>query len=348
MRSGSRHRDGRALHAHRSGRTPSRALAGLVFLLVLPVLALPACPTGTPPPGQQGGRTTGSPARTLGPPAPGLLDELRWHRVVFVRQDGIYTAHADGTQLRKLVDLKGAFEYQPDVSPDGRWLALRVDDGPSPGTWLVASDGTGAHNITKEAGLARAGSPDWAPDSRRLAVVGQRTGERRFGIYVVSIDGRDARRITPPAWEAQYPAWSPDGTQIAFTRVDPSVNRFDLYVTAADGSQRRQLTRHAAEDNYAAWSPDGARLVFSSERGVAGVGLWTIGADGADERFLTAGGEPQWEPAGVIVYDCPNLEPSEESGGPGHSCAVRPDGSGAARLQLGEEAVFPNWMPSGR
>ena len=348
MRSASRHRDGRAMHAPRSGRTPSIALAGFVSLLLLLALALAACTAGTPPPGQQGGGTTGGAARTLGPPAPGMLDELRWHRVVFVRQDGIYTAHADGTQLRKLVELKGAFEYQPDVSPDGRWLALRVDDGPSPGTWLVASDGTGAHNLTKGAGLARAGSPDWAPDSRRLAVVGQRQGERRFGIYVVSIDGPDAKRITPLAWEAQYPAWSPDGTQIAFTRVEPSANSFDLYVTAPDGSQRRQLTRHPAEDNYAAWSPDGARLVFSSERGVAGLGLWTIGADGADERFLTAGGEPQWEPASVIVYDCPNLEPSAESGGPGHSCVVRPDGSGAARLQLGDEAVFPNWTPSGR
>lgn len=348
MRSAARHRDGRAMQAPRSGRTPSTALSGFVFLLVLSAVALPACTTGTPPPGRQGGGTTGGAAPTPGPPAPGLLAELRWHRVVFVRQDGIYTAHADGTQLRKLVDLKGAFEFQPDVSPDGRWVALRVDDGPSPGTWLVASDGTGAHNITKEAGLARAGSPDWAPDSRRLAVVGQRKGERRFGIYVVSIDGPDATRITPPAWEAQYPAWSPDGTQIAFTRVDPSANSFDLYITAPDGSQRRRLTRHAAEDNYAAWSPDGARLVFSSERGAAGLGLWTIGADGADERFLTAGGEPQWEPATVIVYDCPTLEPSEEAGGPGHSCVVRPDGSGAARLQLGDEAVFPNWTPSGR
>jgi hypothetical protein len=27
---------------------------------------------------------------------------------------------------------------------------------------------------------------------------------------------------------------------------------------------------------------------------------------------------------------------------------VRPDGTGAARLQLGNEAVFPNWTPSGR
>ena len=348
MRSASRHRDGRAMRASRSVRTPSTPLAGFMFLLLLSALALPACTTGTPRPGQQGGGTTGSAARTLGPPAPGMLDELRLHRVVFVREDGIYTARADGTKLRKLVELKDAFEYQPDVSPDGRWLALRVDDGPSPGTWLVASDGTRAHNITKEAGLARAGSPDWAPDSRQLAVVGVRKGERRFGIYVVSIDGRDAKRITPPAWEAQYPAWSPDGTQIAFTRVDPSANTFDLYVTAPDGSKRRQLTRHAAQDNYAAWSPDSARLVFSRERGVADLGLWTIGADGADERFLTAGGEPQWEPATVIVYDCPNLEPSAESGGPGHSCVVRPDGSGAARLPLGDEAVFPNWTPSGR
>jgi hypothetical protein len=66
-----------------------------------------------------------------------------------------------------------------------------------------------------------------------------------------------------------------------------------------------------------------------------------MGADGSNQRLLAAGGEPQWEPGNWIVFDCA-LQDAEQ---PGQVCVVRPDGSELARLPLGREAAFPNWLP---
>jgi len=44
-----------------------------------------------------------------------------------------------------------------------------------------------------------------------------------------------------------------------------------------------------------------------------------MGADGSDQRYLTAGGEPQWEPGYWIVFDWALQDPKQ----PGQVCVVR-------------------------
>ena len=86
------------------------------------------------------------PARTEAKEAAARLPpDLAQRRLVFTREDGTYIARADGAGLRKVLDLEGVFEFQADVSPDGRQLLLRVDDeGPRQGTWLAGIDGRGS------------------------------------------------------------------------------------------------------------------------------------------------------------------------------------------------------------
>jgi hypothetical protein len=108
-----------------------------------------------------------------------------------------------------------------------------------------------------------------------------------------------------------------------------------------DGSGLRKLSRGSNVDNYLgwlAWWPTGQELVFSSER-PENAGLWIISRDGSEERFLTEGGEPQWEPGEWIIFDCPTSKKK------GMTCVVRPDGRGLAELPIGNEAVFANWVP---
>jgi hypothetical protein len=66
-----------------------------------------------------------------------------------------------------------------------------------------------------------------------------------------------------------------------------------------------------------------------------------MGADGPDQRYLAPGGEPQMEPGDWIVFDCDLHDPEQ----PGQACVVRPDRSELARLPVGREAAFPNWLP---
>jgi hypothetical protein len=266
----------------------------------------------------------------------GAPPDLARARVVFVREHGVFQANADGTDERPLIDLAGVFEYQPDWSPDGRWLALRVDDESAGGTVLVSPNGERVDYLTRELGLM-GGTADWAPDSRRLVITGKRPTDQSFGLYVIDVAARATTRITPPDYEAQYPAWSPDGDRIAFTRVDPSTNDFDLWTIKPDGTGATQLTNEPAAENYSAWSPDGAQLVYHSGSNDS---LWVMDSDGSGAHPVAPGGEPQWEPGEFIIFDCPIRGDS-----PGQSCVVRPDGTALSQLPLGEEAVFPNWAP---
>lgn len=289
----------------------------------------------------------GAASGALGPIAVGGVPSLRVpheianKQVVFVRRDGIYVARADGSRLRKIDDIPGVFEYQPDWSPDGRWIAVRVDEGcPGKrcGTWLVSASGGRRFHLSKRVGVP-GGAADWSPDSKSVAYIGKRKNDRFFGIFVVAADGSSVRRVTPDTWEAQYPAWSPLGAIIAFARVRPP-SSWDLYVVRSDGSGLKRLRHGTTEDNYPAWSPDGSRLVYSRVRqgpAAADLGLWVLTARDTP-RFLTHGGEPQWEPGSWIVFDCPNVAA-------GASCVVRPDGSGLSRLPLPAGSVFPNWVP---
>jgi Tol biopolymer transport system component len=248
----------------------------------------PATPTAPAP-------TTSSPSIQTGAPP-----ELAGARVVFVREHGVFQADADGTDEQQLIDLKGLFEYQPDWSPDGRWLALRVDDKRVGGTILVSSDGKQVDYLTRALGVL-GGSADWAPDSRRLVLTGKHRRDQPFGLYIVDVVRRTATRITRPSYEAQYPAWSPDGDRIAFTRVDPPTNDFDIWTIAPDGTGATQLTDGPEAENYSAWSPDGTQLAYYSE---ANDSIWVMDADGSSAHPVARGGEPQWEPGEFIIFDC--------------------------------------------
>jgi TolB protein len=228
----------------------------------------------------------------------GVPLEKRW--LAFSLSDGVYLARADGSGGRRLTNIR-EFEYQPDWSPDGKKLVLRVDAAegkPGGGVHLVTVGRRGAVNLSSVSGVF-GGDPDWAPDGERIAFVGKRKSETRFGIYVMDVDGSSSRRVTPTSWEAQYPDWSPDGHEIVFTGVRSF--GFDLYVMDADGSHVRQLTRTPEEENWPTWSPDGKQIVYSFDDG-----LRVMDANGTHSRLLTEdGGEPSWSPDGRwIAFDC--------------------------------------------
>lgn len=261
----------------------------------------------------------------------GVPLEKRW--LAFALPDGLYLAMADGSGMKRLTDIRG-FEYQPDWSPDGRKLLLRVDvaEGkPGGGVYVATVGRQRAVNLSEISGVL-GGDPDWSPDGTEIAFVGRRNGDPHFGIYVMKGDGSNPKRLAPADWESQYPDWSPDGRKIVFAGVRNSV--FDLYVVNANGSGLRQLTRTPAEENWPNWSPDGKEIVYSLLDG-----LRVMDADGSDSRALTKGGEPSWSPDGLwIAFDCGTPEV-------GRMCAIRPDGSGRTRILPGLDGGFPAWRP---
>lgn len=113
----------------------------------------------------------------------------------------------------------------PQISPDGAQVAYTYvtvnskHDGYETSVWTVSASGGAPRQLT-------AGphdfSPRWSADGRRIAFT--RGGETAPGarpasgqIYVLRMDGGDARQLTDLAKGAAIPVWSPDGRTIAFT-----------------------------------------------------------------------------------------------------------------------------------
>jgi dipeptidyl aminopeptidase/acylaminoacyl peptidase len=173
---------------------------------------------------------------------------------------------AEMLKLRRVAD--------PQLSPDGRWVAFQITDPDKAANrnrtqiYLVSVDGGEPRQLT--GGAANATTPRWSPDGRRLAYV---TGGQ---IHAFDTANWLSRQITNVSTGAGDPLWSPDGRLIAFVS--------DVYPDCADDECNKRRAA-AAEENrvkaktidrllyrhWAAWK-DGKRthvFVVPSEGGAA-------------------------------------------------------------------------------
>jgi Tol biopolymer transport system component len=140
--------------------------------------------------------------------------------------------------------------------------------------------------ITATHGLA------WSPDGTRIAITDTESAGERDGLFLVSLETGEKRRLTrPPAeflWGDRNPRFSPDGRTLAFLRASDVMN--DIHVVSVEGGEPRRLTVGHTETNGLAWAPDGRSLVFSPSFGRAGfTGLWRVPAAGGEPKPLPFG-----------------------------------------------------------
>ncbi len=159
------------------------------------------------------------------------------------------------------------------------------------------------------------------------------------GIWTADADGTHRRRLTRDG--GFDPTLSPDGRRIVY-RLLLEHDDGEIWVMNADGAHRRDLVDDPAFSDWGpAFSPDGRRIAFDSNR-VGGLALWTMGADGTDQRILTHGhGEyPSWSPDGKrLAY----------AGGPYYDIRiVGADGSDDhAVATTAAYDMGPAWSPDG-
>ena len=232
----------------------------------------------------------------------------------------LYLFESPGGQPRRLTTDPG-LDYNPAVSPDGRWVVFTSERSGSPDLYVLDLEGDGAPRPLVE-GPALEDAADISPDGQRLLFVSTRSGNA--DIFVMPFrpeephGAGEPKNLTRHAAGDYNPVFSPDGTRILFSSSrDASVATSDgasppatylaseLYVMHADGTDVRRLTHHESWDGAPAWTPDGQAVVFYSQRDGA-TRIYRTGIDGAGTEPVSAQGEaalsPTVGPGGRIAF----------------------------------------------
>ncbi len=174
--------------------------------------------------------------------------------------------------------LLAGVSFDGEWSPDGRFLALSLEQNGNSDLFLVSPEGRVLRRLTDHPDIDV--SPSWSPDGRSLAFCSSRSGSPQ--IYILGLENDRVRRLTFTGSYNTSPAWSPKGKEVAYTgRVG---GRFAIFTIEVEGGEPRQLA--FGEDP--SWSPDGRYLVFSAARG-EGAHLYIVTRDGRHIAQLTHG-----------------------------------------------------------
>ncbi len=115
----------------------------------------------------------------------------------------IYRVSSDGGNATR-VTFEGNYNSSPDVSPDGRYLAMV--HGVSGKYFIAVQDlASGAVQVLTETG--RDESPSFAPNSSMILYATERNG--KGVLAAVSVDGRIQQRLGEAGIDVREPAWSP-------------------------------------------------------------------------------------------------------------------------------------------
>ncbi len=111
-------------------------------------------------------------------------------------------------------------------------------------------------------------------------------------LWVASLDGGEARRLTSHPGDEVMAHFSPDGKWIAF--AGSYDGNEDLFVVPVEGGMPKRLTWHPMPDEPLGWTPDGSKIIFRSLREEANWN-WDI------YEISPTGGDPVKLPMGYAV-----------------------------------------------
>jgi TolB protein len=257
------------------------------------------------------------PQLTTGPSSAAWMPNSR--SVVYSMAGSLWRQSLDSTTAEELTASPG-YDYQPDVSPDGRWIVYTRYLNDAIELWALDLASKQSRQLTNGSNVNL--EPRFSPDGKRIAFVST-SYNKHFHIFAGEFDNGELKNIQRMAGENRStlpryyysvfdheisPAWSPDGSEQLFVS-----NRGHLYGTggfwrmkAFPGSEAHEI--HYEETEWKArpeFSPDGRRIVYSSYLGQQWQQLWLMPSGGGDAFPLSYGDfdniNPRWSPDGKRI-----------------------------------------------
>ncbi len=209
--------------------------------------------------------------------------------------------HIELNDLAKIVSVA-----DPQISPDGKRIVIVVSranlEQDRNERELVQVDiaSRAQHALTYE--RKTVGSPRWSPSGDRLAFIANEGAgkDAKPQIFVLSMSGGEARKISDAPGGIEQFAWRPDGRDIAYVTSDEPANKKEIekhndafevgdndylateaalpshiWLVPADGGKAKRLTSGAwslpksappgPPASQISWSPDGKWLLFTQQ-----------------------------------------------------------------------------------
>ncbi len=258
-----------------------------------------------------------------------------------------------------------AFEFisDPQISPDGKLVAYvltkidRAQNRRSTSIWMVATDGSRAPSQFTTAPQSSS-SPRWSPDGKTLAFLSSRpestsapapvpgsapagTAEpQRAQVYLLSMNGGEAKRLTNLKNGVNVFRWSPVGPRlVVVSRIGPSDGRADN----KDRSDVRHYKNTSYKFNDTGW--------FDDRR----THLWIVDARSGEAKQITEGNDwndsdPQWSPDGTRLAFVSNRTGKEyEENRNSDVWVISAAGGKLTKISDHDEADNqPRWSPDGK
>jgi len=188
------------------------------------------------------------------------------------------------------------------LSPDGQW-ALVLRQNMSPPDLVLLPTGVGQQRVLTTGTLIPANGGQFLPDSRHIVFAGHEPGHASR-IYIMTLDGGQARAISPEGFSMRYSsALSPDGKRVAASTSD------GLAMVPVDGGEPQAVRGSTPGDSPLSWSGDGRTLLVGL-RGETGCSVSRLD--------LQSGTRDPWktfspaDAAGLFSVRCPVFSADEQ------------------------------------
>jgi hypothetical protein len=159
--------------------------------------------------------------------------------------DAVYAMNLDGTGVRKVTDVLGVNENNPDWSADGVYLAFSSTvngDLNTADIYISTADGRYIYNVTDTPG-ADEQFPVFSPDGNRIAFLVDGNGDGYYGLKAQNIrDGATSVKLANDITSNKYPAsWDPTGEYLCYALEETGGNSLVIQAMGSFTPQYRRI-----------------------------------------------------------------------------------------------------------